>query len=292
MRSMPTRTCVENNASSNGTTFMTLIMQGHALPPDGNERGVMRKPLLSEGTPKREVEGERVRRFSNASITPTGFFEAGCCLAYHSTISPVRCSCPHRVPCDTQPSTKRRLADETYKRDIHHHNKSRLCCTRRRHVLHDGDDGVAVDEDRERVSLKRLAPRVECPDGFESSPTHVLSVMPSRVVVKRLVVCGFGGDRRQNSCVVLHWDVMLNNLPVLSLDAVGVTRKSTEFGSSRRHQRVDDKFSFTKAIGTPVYMAPAVLNKPNALSSSHFLKTGLGFSTEKAFFSKGGINFP
>ena len=61
---------------------------------------------------------------------------------------------------------------------------------------------------------------------------------------------------------ILHRDVKPDNVFVFSLDGVvGVNGKLMDFGSSRNVNVQMTNMTFTKGIGSPVYMAPEVVNK-------------------------------
>ena len=61
---------------------------------------------------------------------------------------------------------------------------------------------------------------------------------------------------------ILHRDIKPDNVLVFSLDEVlDVNGKLTDFGSSRNVNLLMTNMTFTKGVGTPVYMAPEVLDK-------------------------------
>ncbi|ELP84917.1 protein serine/threonine kinase, putative [Entamoeba invadens IP1] len=61
---------------------------------------------------------------------------------------------------------------------------------------------------------------------------------------------------------ILHRDVKPDNILVFSLDInENVIAKLTDFGSSRNINMLMTNMTFTKGIGTPVYMAPEVLKR-------------------------------
>ncbi|BFU20857.1 tyrosine kinase putative [Entamoeba histolytica] len=61
---------------------------------------------------------------------------------------------------------------------------------------------------------------------------------------------------------ILHRDIKPDNLLIFSLDKnVPVFAKITDFGSSRNINSMMTNMTFTKGIGTPVYMAPEVLDQ-------------------------------
>ena len=61
---------------------------------------------------------------------------------------------------------------------------------------------------------------------------------------------------------ILHRDIKPENVLVTSLDENEVVNgKLTDFGSSRNINLLMTNMTFTKGIGTPVYMAPEILNR-------------------------------
>ncbi|EKE39900.1 tyrosine kinase, putative [Entamoeba nuttalli P19] len=61
---------------------------------------------------------------------------------------------------------------------------------------------------------------------------------------------------------ILHRDIKPDNFLVVSLDEnEQVNCKLTDFGASRNINMMMTNMTFTKGIGTPVYMAPEILNK-------------------------------
>ncbi|EDR26223.1 protein serine/threonine kinase, putative [Entamoeba dispar SAW760] len=61
---------------------------------------------------------------------------------------------------------------------------------------------------------------------------------------------------------ILHRDIKPGNILVFSLDVtVDINCKLTDFGASRNINMLMTNMTFTKAIGTPKYMAPEILNK-------------------------------
>ena len=62
--------------------------------------------------------------------------------------------------------------------------------------------------------------------------------------------------------IALNLNVKPDNVLVFSLDdVIGVNGKLTDFGSSRNVNLLMTNMTFTKGVGTPVYMAPEVHNK-------------------------------
>ena len=61
---------------------------------------------------------------------------------------------------------------------------------------------------------------------------------------------------------ILHRDIKPDNILILSLDnRMKVNAKLTDFGASRNINALLTNLTFTKGIGTPVYMAPEILNR-------------------------------
>ncbi|ELP89452.1 protein serine/threonine kinase, putative [Entamoeba invadens IP1] len=60
---------------------------------------------------------------------------------------------------------------------------------------------------------------------------------------------------------ILHRDIKPDNILIISLDREAkVNAKLTDFGTSRNINRLMTNITFTKGVGTPVYMAPELLN--------------------------------
>ena len=61
---------------------------------------------------------------------------------------------------------------------------------------------------------------------------------------------------------ILHRDIKPDNVLVFDLDEeLAVNGKLTDFGSSRNINLLMTNMTFAKPFGTPVYMAPEVLNQ-------------------------------
>ena len=61
---------------------------------------------------------------------------------------------------------------------------------------------------------------------------------------------------------ILHRDVKPDNVLVFSLDEeLAVNGKLTDFGSSRNVNMLMTNMTFTKGVGTPIYMAPEMISK-------------------------------
>ena len=75
---------------------------------------------------------------------------------------------------------------------------------------------------------------------------------------------------------ILHRDIKPDNVLVFSLDKViAVNGKLTDFGSSRNINLLMTNMTFTKGIGTPVYMAPEVLNKEKCKKAADVYSFGV-----------------
>ncbi|ELP83940.1 protein serine/threonine kinase, putative [Entamoeba invadens IP1] len=87
---------------------------------------------------------------------------------------------------------------------------------------------------------------------------------------------------------ILHRDIKPDNILVFSLDTIDkVNAKLTDFGSSRNINLLMTNMTFTKGIGTPVYMAPEVLNQEKYKKSADVYSFGVtlyeAFSMSEAF---------
>ncbi|EDR26922.1 proto-oncogene tyrosine protein kinase FER, putative [Entamoeba dispar SAW760] len=61
---------------------------------------------------------------------------------------------------------------------------------------------------------------------------------------------------------IMHRDIKTDNVLVFSVDkGIPVNAKLTDFGSSRNVNMMRSNMTFTKGIGTPMYMAPEVLDQ-------------------------------
>ena len=78
----------------------------------------------------------------------------------------------------------------------------------------------------------------------------------------KILIDGAKGIQYLHSNGILHRDIKPDNILVLSLeDEIPVNAKLTDFGSSRNINLLMTNMTFTKGIGTPVYMAPEILNR-------------------------------
>ncbi|ELP84873.1 protein serine/threonine kinase, putative [Entamoeba invadens IP1] len=79
--------------------------------------------------------------------------------------------------------------------------------------------------------------------------------------VRFLIDAGRGIEYLHNNGI-LHRDIKPDNILIFSYDLKeNVLAKLTDFGSSRNINMLMTNMTFTKGIGTPVYMAPEILNQ-------------------------------
>ncbi|ELP92031.1 protein serine/threonine kinase, putative [Entamoeba invadens IP1] len=75
---------------------------------------------------------------------------------------------------------------------------------------------------------------------------------------------------------ILHRDIKPDNILVFSLDTQEkVNAKLTDFGSARNINRLMTNMTFTKGIGTPVYMAPEVLDRKRYRTTADVYSFGI-----------------
>ena len=85
---------------------------------------------------------------------------------------------------------------------------------------------------------------------------------PNDMIKAKLMLDAAKGLAYLHGNGILHRDIKPDNVLVFSLDEVlAVNGKLTDFGSSRNINLLMTNMTFTKGVGTPVYMAPEVLNK-------------------------------
>ena len=85
---------------------------------------------------------------------------------------------------------------------------------------------------------------------------------PSERVRLKMILDGAKGIEYLHANGILHRDIKPDNLLCVSLEEnVTVNCKLTDFGSARNLNMLMTNMTFTKGIGSPVYMAPEVLNK-------------------------------
>ncbi|ELP88833.1 protein kinase, putative, partial [Entamoeba invadens IP1] len=77
---------------------------------------------------------------------------------------------------------------------------------------------------------------------------------------------------------ILHRDIKPDNVLVVSLELnVRVNAKLTDFGSSRNINLLMTNMTFTKGVGTPIYMAPEILEKEKYKKSADIFSFGVTF---------------
>ena len=95
---------------------------------------------------------------------------------------------------------------------------------------------------------------------------------------------------------ILHRDIKPDNFLVISIENnVNVNCKLTDFGASRNINMMMTNMTFTKGIGTPVYMAPEILDRQKYKKSADiysFAITMLEIITFEDSYPKTIYKFP
>ena len=85
---------------------------------------------------------------------------------------------------------------------------------------------------------------------------------PAEMIKVKLMLDAAKGLAYLHANGILHRDIKPDNVLVFSLgEVLDVNGKLTDFGSSRNVNMLMTNMTFTKGVGTPVYMAPEVINK-------------------------------
>ena len=86
--------------------------------------------------------------------------------------------------------------------------------------------------------------------------------IPDEMIRLKFVVDAAKGIQYLHSNGILHRDLKCDNILVFCDDGKDeITCKLTDFGSSRNINQLMTNMTFTKGVGTPIYMAPEVLNQ-------------------------------
>ncbi|GAB1228111.1 hypothetical protein ENUP19_0374G0022 [Entamoeba nuttalli] len=122
-----------------------------------------------------------------------------------------------------------------------------------------------------------------------------ITEIPKKIRIKFLID-GAKGISYLHSNGILHRDIKPDNFLVVSLDDnIEVNCKLTDFGSARNINMMMTNMTFTKGIGSPIYMAPEVLNHQHYKMPSDiysFSITMLQIITWKDPFPKSEFKFP
>ncbi|EDR22987.1 protein serine/threonine kinase, putative [Entamoeba dispar SAW760] len=92
---------------------------------------------------------------------------------------------------------------------------------------------------------------------------------PNEHMRMKLVIDAAKGIQYLHFNGIIHRDIKPDNVLIFSLDdGIEVNAKLTDFGSSRNVNSMKTNMTFTKGIGTPVYMAPEILNQEKYTESA------------------------
>ena len=69
------------------------------------------------------------------------------------------------------------------------------------------------------------------------------------------------GIKYLHSNGILHRDIKSDNILITSMNINDICAKLTDFGASRNINMLQTNMTFTKSVGTPMYMSPELLNK-------------------------------
>ncbi|EAL50878.2 tyrosine kinase, putative [Entamoeba histolytica HM-1:IMSS] len=92
---------------------------------------------------------------------------------------------------------------------------------------------------------------------------------PNEHMRMKLVIDAAKGVQYLHFNGIIHRDIKPDNVLIFSLDdGIEVNAKLTDFGSSRNINSMKANMTFTKGVGTPIYMAPEILNQEKYTESA------------------------